>query len=37
METLVIALIASLGTYRKQNVNVQEPAEFQPFDLRALI
>jgi hypothetical protein len=34
MEALVIALIATLGAYRK--VTVPEPAEFQAFDLKAL-
>jgi hypothetical protein len=36
MEALVIALIATLGAFRRQNMTVPEPAEFQPFDLKAL-
>jgi hypothetical protein len=36
MEALVIALIATLGAYRRQKVTVPEPAEFQAIDLKAL-
>jgi hypothetical protein len=36
MDALVIALIATLGMYRQQKVSVPEPAEFRPFDLKAL-
>ena len=36
METLVFALIAIRNGYIQQETVVPEPAEFQPFDLRAL-
>jgi hypothetical protein len=36
METLIIALIATLGLYREQKVNVREATDFQAFDLKAL-
>jgi len=36
MEALVFALIAVRNGYTQQETFVPEPAEFQPFDLRAL-
>ena len=36
MEALVFALIAIRNGYIQQETVVPEPAEFQPFDLRAL-
>jgi len=36
MEALVFALIAIRNGYYVQETIVPEPAEFQPFDLRAL-
>ncbi len=36
MEALVFALIAVRNGYNQQETFVAEPAEFQPFDLRAL-
>jgi len=36
MEALVFALIAIRNGYMVQETIVPEPAEFQPFDLRAL-
>ena len=36
MEALVFAIIAVRNGYKLQETIVPEPAEFQPFDLRAL-
>ena len=36
MEALVFAMIAIRNGYKQQEIIVPEPAEFQPFDLRAL-
>jgi hypothetical protein len=36
MEVLVFAIIAVRNGYKLQETFVPEPAEFQPFDLRAL-
>jgi hypothetical protein len=36
MEALVFGLIAVRNAYNQQETFVPEPAEFQPFDLRAL-
>jgi hypothetical protein len=36
MEPLVFATIAILSGFRQQETYVPEPAEFRPFDLRAL-
>ena len=36
MEALVFAIIALRNGYKQQETFVPEPAEFRPFDLRAL-
>jgi hypothetical protein len=36
MEALVFAIIAVRNGYKLEETIVSEPAEFQPFDLRAL-
>jgi hypothetical protein len=36
MEALVIALLATRAIYRQQDSSIPEPAEFQPFNLKAL-
>jgi hypothetical protein len=36
MEALIFAIIAMRNGYKLQETIVPEPAEFQPFDLRAL-
>ena len=36
MEPLIFALIAARGGYKQDQSFVPEPAEFLPFDLRAL-
>jgi len=36
METLIFELIATRNEYAQRETFVSEPAEFQPFDLRAL-
>lgn len=36
MEPLVFAIIAMLNGFKRQETFVPEPAEFRPFDLRAL-
>ena len=36
MEALIFALIAARNGYTQRETFVPEPAEFQPFDLRAL-